>query len=177
MSEEKPDGLFGRFLDRLTHQLEALEEELASGDEGPTTDKGPTGWSMGWKFSLGTPAGHHSRHSAAGPPPGAAGRPGPVEATDTSSRRRSRKVNVESRALAFFEVHEEEDELLVIADLPGLSEDAVAARLVGDDVLEITVDDGTYQDRREILLPAPLRHLEVTQEGPITTIHCRLEKS
>lgn len=175
MSEEDTTNLFGFFVDRLTHQLERLEEGLKEVEtQGKKGDEG-SGLSMGWRFSVGGGSSTSKRHRPE--PIDGSGPPSSWDGKEASQHRegQSREVEVKPRALAFFEVHEGEDELLVIADLPGLEEDAIEASLADEDLLVVTVDSDGYGDRREILLPAPLRDLKVTREGTITTIHCKLE--
>jgi HSP20 family protein len=71
------------------------------------------------------------------------------------------------------DVFEEEDHLLVLAELPGVGKDDIKVD-VKDDVLTITAERGDKKYRKEVLLPCcvPKSKMQVTCNNGVLEIKC-----
>ena len=71
------------------------------------------------------------------------------------------------------DVFEEEDHLLVLAELPGIGKDDIKVDLK-DDVLTITAERGDKKYRKEVLLPCsvPKTKMQVTCNNGVLEIKC-----
>ena len=71
------------------------------------------------------------------------------------------------------DVFEEEDHLLVLAELPGIGKDDIKVDLK-DDVLTITAERGDKKYRKEVLLPrcVPKNKMQVTCNNGVLEIKC-----
>jgi HSP20 family protein len=71
------------------------------------------------------------------------------------------------------DVFEEEDHLLVLAELPGVGKDDIKVD-VKDDVLTITAERGDKKYRKEVLLPycVPKSKMQVTCNNGVLEIKC-----
>jgi len=71
------------------------------------------------------------------------------------------------------DVFEEEDHLLVLAELPGIGKDDIKVDLK-DDVLTITAERGDKKYRKEVLLPCcvPKNKMQVTCNNGVLEIKC-----
>lgn len=72
------------------------------------------------------------------------------------------------------DVFEEEDHLLVLAELPGVGKDDIKVEL-NDDVLTITAEHGDKKYRKEVLLPCPVpkSKMQVACNNGVLEIKCR----
>jgi hypothetical protein len=171
--KDEPRHPFANFLDKLAEQLTRLESLADSERDGVhgsgQRDQGH--WSIGWKFSMGTPPRRASSTQ---------GKPRPVEPVHKTSARGDDRpappqpVDVQPRTLGFFEVHDEGDHLLVIAELPGLPAEGLQAELTHHDVLTLSITSDGLEEQRDILLPAPATGVTVDHRQGIFTIRCDL---
>jgi len=75
------------------------------------------------------------------------------------------------------DVFDEEDHILVIAELPGVSEDKIKVELTGD-ILNLTASDTDKKYAKEILLPSKVKSqsLETTYKNGILEIKLGKER-
>ena len=68
------------------------------------------------------------------------------------------------------EVHDEGDSLLVVAELPGISEESIKARLIDSKTLEIKVDEGERRFYKKVVLPTEVENMESSYKNGILRI-------
>lgn len=167
MTKDSNSSPWTDLFSRLAEQLRRIEENLDGQKEGESHQPG---WSMGWKFTLGSGSSTHS-----GPTPFSSANSSAAKRSPEPSSTSPKKIPVIPRSFGFIEVHEEEDHLLIIVDLPGLSDGGLHVEVVGEDLLVLTIGEGDFQESREILLPRPSKGVDLQREGTIWSIRASLE--
>lgn len=73
------------------------------------------------------------------------------------------------------DIFDEEKEILIVAELPGISESAIRTELSGD-ILTLTAEEGDRKYYREVLLPAPVKGETLRKSFKSGILEIRFEK-